>query len=196
MKRIVIRLAALGLAVVLACAFAACSGKKAEGLTEKEKARVIELARAFRIFGEYDSDEGFELRRYEYLVYSLTSWSLGDSGDVKGYGRISCAEAERLAVGSVVGAAADALRTKYKPNEIQVIYAIGDDYFVQLSDDSAYSYEISAVTDLYDENGEKTGVSVTVGIKGGEADFSIALDLVSDPEYVFKVKKCELRSTI
>ncbi len=197
MKRVTKRLAALLLAAVFAASFAACSGpKKTDGLSDKETARIIELARTFRIFGEYDSEKGFELRRYEYLVYSLTSWSLKESGDVKGYGRISCAEAEALAAGAVVGAAADQFRTKYKPNEIQVIYAIGDDYFVRLSNDGAYTYEIVSSSAAVGEDGARTGVRVTVKVTGGEADFSIALDLADDAETVFKVKKCEFLSTI
>lgn len=196
MKRIFIRLAAIGLAVVLACAFAACTGKKAEGLTEKETARVVELARTFRIFGEYDSEEGFELRRYEYLVYSAASWRLKESGDFKGYGRISHEEAKKLAEGAAVGAAADTLYTKYKPSEIQAVFTIGDDYFVQLSDDSAYEYEVSSVKVLKDENGSRTGVLVIVGVTGGESDFSVSLELKDDAENVFKVKKCELHSSI
>lgn len=196
MKRIGIRLAALLLAVVLACAFAACSDKKAGGLTEKERERVIELARTFRIFGEYDSEKGFEIRRYEYLVYSLASWSLGESDEVKGYGRISCEDAAALAKAAAVGVAEDSFRTKYKPNEIQVIYAIGDNYFVQLSNDKAYGFEITDVKGIPDENGEDTMVSVTVKVTGGEADFSIAFELVRDTESIFKVKKCEFQSTI
>lgn len=196
MKRIVKLLACLLFAAFVFAAFAGCSGSgRAEGLSKEEEARAIELARAFRIFGEYDSEKGFEIRQYEYLVFSMATWALEES-EVRDYGRLSFEEADALVAGVIGTSPSGVFRTKYDPTEIQVIYAVGDNYYVMLTDDSAYSYSVDSVRPLTDENGERTGCSVNVKVTGGDSDFSVVFELACSESSIFTVKKCEIHNSI
>ena len=196
------RFSALLLAAALVLGLAACSGNGGDApaefkLTRAEEDRIISLARAFRIYGEFDGESGFELRQFEYLVYSLTTCELSES-DVAGYGRVSLEEADELVNGVLGGKlnSAGLIRTKYKANEIQVIYAIGDYYYVMRTDDGAYTYTISSAWALTDDDGARTGVAALVTVSGGESEFKLAFELLDSETSVFSVRKCEIQNTI
>ena len=200
MKRLFIRFAALLLLLTAALSTVSCNRNAQEQpaadgkLTKAETERIIELARTFRIFGEYDFSESFDMRQYETLVYCLFCWSLPES-EVKGYGRVEFDEANKAAE-AVIGTAIDAgglIRTKYKPAEIQTIYSLNDRYYVMLTDDSSCTYTVTDSSVIKNDAGERTGVKAAVKIEAPDGSVCFVFELEDSETGVFSVKKVELQ---
>lgn len=200
MKKRFFRLSALILALFFVLCLAACgsnSGTRSEtGLTRAEEERIIELARAFRIYGDFDADKEFPITQYEYMVYSLCSPVLPES-TVKGYGVISLEEADRMFKAAVGDYTIPNLRrTAFEPNEIQVIYYIGENYYVLRTDDSSYDYSVIRSKVLTDDSGARTGVSAAVRVTGSEGSVDIVFELTDGGEDLFRVRKCQIQNGI
>ena len=200
MKRLFFRFAALLLALTAVLTAVACNKNPqeqpaADGKpTKAETERIIELARTFRIFGEYDFSENFDMRQYETMVYCLYCWSLPES-EVKGYGRVEFDEANK-AVEAVVGSSIDdggLFRTKYKPAEIQTIYSLNERYYVMLTDDSSCTYTVTDSSVIKNDAGERTGVKATVKIEAPDGAVCFVFELEDSETGVFSVKKVELQ---
>lgn len=198
MKRFANIITALLLALLTLAGLSACSRKEPKKedagytLTAKEEAKVLELARAFRIYGDFDIERVFPASKTENMIFSLYTAALPES-DTRGYGKVAIKETDEL-VKRMLGFDATALvRTKFKPTEVQLIYTVGDNYYVFLTDDSGYSYEISSAELLPDESGARKGVKANVRITGPEGAFSIVLTLRDDDKFVFTVLKSEVQ---
>lgn len=189
---------ATALALMMLIPFAACV-KPAEdtdglGLTEKESERILDLAHTFRVFGEFDISKGVDMKSYETFIYCLYTWKLAEVE--RGYGTVSVEEADR-ALKSLLGSGMDTtalVRTKHKPNEVQLIYFAGDSYYILLTDDSAYKYEITSASIEKDGSGEKTSVTAMVKVTGEASSFSLELKLVYGSDDIFYINKCVMQN--
>lgn len=199
MKRSVLIITAFILAVAALAGISACG--KSDPVkdpaapytpTAKETAKIIELARAFRIYGDFDRDKVFPISKAENMIYCLYTCSLPES-DVRGYGKVAFSEADELIERTLELDISGSMRTKFKPNEIQLVYSVGENYYVFRTDDSGFVYEITAAELIFGETGERTGVRATVKITDPDGAFSITLDLNDDDMFVFTVKKSQVQ---
>ncbi|MBO4384487.1 MAG: hypothetical protein J5854_03615 [Clostridia bacterium] len=198
MKRylMIITAAVLALAALSGCA--SC-GKKVPDAetgaytpTAKEAARITELARAFRIYGEFNKDDSFPASKTENMIYCLYTCALPES-DIRGYGKVAITDTDELIARMLGLDASGIVRTKYKPNEVQLVYTVGDYYYIYRTDDSDFTYEITEASVVRDDSGARTGVRATVKITDSEGAFSIVFELADDDKLVFTVDRSSIQ---
>ena len=199
-KARVLRAAAVIL-IMIFCGLLLCGcGKRADGgpdstegnklnaeLTEAQRARVIELAEAFRQFGEYDSSEGIEFKRMENIVFCMFSDKIKET-EPAGFGTVSAEEADEAVIG-VFGNVRimDVMRRKYEADGDQTYYFKNGEYHVMITDNSAYTYRIESAE--YNDEGN-LAASVLV-LREGAEQLTLTFELMPNGES-FRVKSCKV----
>lgn len=192
-------ISAAALLFALCCLLITGCGKRADGgpdntegklgaeLTEAQRERVLELAAAFRQFGDYDSASGVEFKRMEDIVFCMFSDKITET-EPAGFGTVSAEEADE-AIRGVFGnvEVLDVMRRKYDANEDQTYYFKNGEYHLMITDNSAYTYRIESAE--YNEAGN-LAANVLV-LREGENQLTLALELMPNGES-FRVKSCKV----
>lgn len=162
------------------------AAEQGDGLTSEQRARILELAAAFRQFGEYDRSEGVTFDKLEYIVFCMFADKVKES-EPEGFGSVSAEEADR-AIQGVFGniTIMDVMRREYDEEAEQTYYFKDGEYKVMITDNSAYTYSIVSA-----ETAEDGKVTAQVEVKRGGADeLTLTLTLQPNGEYVYRVEKC------
>ncbi len=160
-------------------------------LTSDQQTIVLRLASAFRMFGTYDVDIGTtNLMEQEFFIFCYYTDHLAEC-EVDGFGRVPISDADRL-LNDTFGPyeITDLLRTKFDPSKEQTYYTLDDNYYVLITDGSAYDFEIKSA-----ETTER-GVSVIVTVYkdgAGECDITLVLDSNEDTSWGYVVRSATIK---
>lgn len=156
-------------------------------LTDAQLYRLLGLAAAFRQFGEYNVESSSDLISLERMVFFYYTDKL-DESSLTGYGRVPISEADTLlyeTFGSFE--MMDILRTQYDSSGDQLYFVLDDDYYVHITDNSAYSYEVksASTTDI------GVDVMITVSYNGtAELNLAFVLRASDSSSWGFIVESC------
>lgn len=162
-------------------------------ITEVQRQRILELASAFRQFGEYGSD-GANFAKMEHIVFCLyTDSNELESCDVEGFGVIPAETADN-AIKSVFGniEIMDVMRRKFDPEEDQTYYFKNGDYYIMRTDNSAYTYSIESVKYMQDDNGHDCHAAVVTVLREGKNEMDLIFTLMPNDDSVYRVEACDI----
>jgi|GEM_PF-3271711 len=159
-----------------------------------QRERILQLAAAFRQFGDYDIATGAEFAKMEHIIFCLYTDSdeLEDCGR-EGFGRLSTEKAD-AALKGVFGSIEimDVMRRKYDPDEDQTYYYSEGWYYIMRTDNSAYTYEVENVKRMDGEDGTEYHAAIVSVKREGENERDIIFTLIPDDTSVYRVAACDM----
>lgn len=206
LKMILRAAAALLAAVFVLCACGCTAGGKDDKpevteapateltLSSAQQARVLELAAAFRQYGEFKNTQDTEFSRLEYIVFCMFTDKLNEC-EVKGFGKLSSEEADAAIFGAFGEIKImDVMRRKYDAEVDQTYYFKNGSYYIMRTDNSAYSYRIISAEEVHDDNGVLLHEAVVLVQREGTDELYMTLTLVPEEAAVYRVSACGIQA--
>ncbi len=200
-QSIAVAVVAAVMSVLFVFCLAGCDGRRGneavqpteaqtDGLTEAQRERILELAAAFRQYGEFSNTGNTEFARLEYILFCLFSDKL-DECEVKGFGKLSSESADEAICG-VFGdiKIMDVMRRKYDADADQTYYFRNGSYYIMRTDNSAYTYTIKSVREKTDDKGVLLTEAEVLVQRSGAEELVLTLTLVPDEGAVYRMSAC------
>ena len=183
----------LCMAFLFACAKEPAKQDETEtGFSEKQLARICELAELFSKFGPCDIEEGIQLTKIERLIPCHWADRL-EEAELEGYGKVTVEEADAFVDSVLKGIKlTDLVRTKYDPTKDQECFVLNGHYYIKLSGKKLSGKVISAET-LEIVDGDTKPVRAVVDVYEGDV-FStrVTMRLRPDGAESYYILACEL----